>query len=260
MILFLEIFNLNLLQVQTTDRMDEALNKQAIDNMGGLIRESGALLFSKIQGIFVMFDFVKEMIKDMYYEQTFALEFLTVLRYDQIPAKSLQTDVEFYGNQSISYNFSCFYNFTESYDGSLLRKVSRLDNIWKMLLDLTNHAVIRYMVYLDDADIFLLYPASKLIKDFDPKLQVWYHTFIEANNQTTVTNAYEDVIGDGRDIISLVAPLTNAQDQQIGMIIADMPVSFIAKAMQNLKYLDSGQTAVVYKNGDILKSTEYPGW
>ncbi|CAG9319822.1 unnamed protein product [Blepharisma stoltei] len=261
LIIFFQIFNLNLLEVSTTNRMEEALDKQARENMLSLIRESGAYIFSKFQEVFIMFDVVGQMLISMYNENTFALEYLTPMRFSSIPASELSSNVSFYEGQNISYSYSCFYNFSSTYDGTLLKKVSRFDNIWKMLLDLTTGTAIRFYILFEEGNFMVIYPASNLPKGYNPYTQIWYTTFIENQNSTTLaTTSYKDIIGDGKGIISLVAPLNNAYGQRIGLIVADLPIVFINQEISKISYLNSGQTGLIYKNGDILQSPNTGWW
>lgn len=77
--------------------------------------------------------------------------------------------------------------------------------------------------------------------------------------QSVGTPAYPDKIGNGNNIVSLMTPLIDNSGNRIGLLVADLPVENIYEGVELIKYLKSGETAVVYSDGEILK-TNGKGW
>lgn len=69
---------------------------------------------------------------------------------------------------------------------------------------------------------------------------------------------YQDIYGNGSSIISIVEPLYDSNSTRIGVLVADLSIQLISEQLTILNYLDSGSIALVYKNGDVLKSNS-PG-
>ncbi|CAG9313669.1 unnamed protein product [Blepharisma stoltei] len=259
LVICLVLLNMSILREQILLEVEKTLSEEASDSMMAIIRGGGAYLYSTFSEVTIMGSFIREMLVNMIRdENSFSLDYLEYHTYEEIPESSLYTEA-IYGVNSVSFNFSTFMNFSDIYDKDLLKKVSRFDNFWWVIYDLTNSTAIRYLIYFEQANFILAFPGLKFPDGYNPQTELWYTTFIENNKSSTATNAYEDKLGNGSYIFSLAEPLYHSDGSLIGIFVADINIQSISQEMSILNYIGYGEIALVYQNGDILKANA-PGW
>lgn len=271
LILFLVFFNLYLLRQETISKVEKTLDEQAADNMKALIKECGSYVFSHTFEVMVLFDMLKEMLVDMYDEDTFALNYLETTYCSDVSLKYHDTahkNEKLYGENKYYYTGgSCLFPNDYPKDQDLVKKVSRFDNFWPTILDLTNTLTFRFMVYFyptDTSDEFLkIYPAIEMPKDYSVKDQTWYAEYQdwlkeEHTSAMYSSDMYSDTLGNkDNQIVTLVSSMVDKDSNKIGIITADIMVDEILAGIERLKYLDSGYSAMVTRDGSILKSDEH---
>ncbi|CAG9328103.1 unnamed protein product [Blepharisma stoltei] len=81
-----------------------------------------------------------------------------------------------YGNQRVCFTYSCYKTFGEIFNVSysLIKKVSRFNNIWPTTLVLAFQTVIRYMMYFDEGNLWSLIQEVTLLIliDLQTKLDI----------------------------------------------------------------------------------------
>ncbi|CAG9317719.1 unnamed protein product [Blepharisma stoltei] len=261
LIITLMLSNLYFLQENTVSKIENTQGTQAVDNMNGLVREAGAYLYSKLTEVSVMGGLIRQMLVTMDFdENAYSLESSNITDYQHLPENCLVKDPPVYGNQRVCLRYSNYYNLSDSFDRNLLKKISRLNDIWWIVLALTHQIAIRFIAYFENADFLVIFPGTQLPKNYNPMDTVWYSTYIEHGEVSIGTTGYPDHIGNpSNTIISLMMPLYDAGNNKIGVLVVDLPVIAIYEGLSLVKYLQSGETCVVYNNGDILK-TQGRGW
>ena len=253
LILLLVLLNVYILRFQTVQEIDKTLNNQAHDNMQSLVRETAVYMHSEISQVTAMFGIIQEILSDMEDEDRFSLDYLLSYTASQLPEKCWGYDIN---NQKVCMTYSSYMTTTSSYDNDYLRKISRLDNIWPSIMELTNNIAIRYFMYFPDKGIYKIFPGMFLPKGFDPNETIWYTTFNESTAKSFGTSAYPDPFKSGLNIITVGYPLKNITDNKtIGVICADLPLdtdSYLFQDIYSVSYLKKGFTSVAYHNGTIM--------
>lgn len=269
LILFLVFFNLYLLRQETISKVEKTLDEQASDNMKALIKECGSYVFSHTFEVMVLFDMLKEMLIDMYDEDTFALDHLPTYTYQDVLSKDLKScykDLGVYGDKSYCLGASSIFPNDISKELDLVRKVSRFDNFWPTILNLTNSLTFRFMVYFNqtiEEEFLKVYPAISIPEDYNIKGQPWYQeyqTWLTEDHKSPVysSNMYSDILGnETNSIITLASEMLNENKEMIGIISADIMVDEILEGIQRLRYLGKGYSAMVTRDGNILKTDQH---
>lgn len=268
LILFLVFFNLYLLRQETISKVEITLDEQATDNMQALIKECGSYVYSHTFEVMVLFDMLKEMLIDMYDEDTFALEILATYTWDQIesdPKFTLDKDVELYGDGYFCRNVSAIYELDGYQENIMTKKVSRFDNFWPTILDLTKSLSFRFLLYMEKDCFIKVYPAID-IKNYNITEQTWYQEYKQWEQEDHVStvyssNMYPDYLGNSSNmIVTLVSDMVNDKGEYIGTLSADILVDSILEGLNELKYLDSGYSSIITRDGQILKTNEDTFW
>lgn len=111
------LLNIYILEENTVSKIEEMSSQQADDNMNALVREGGAWLFSKLTEVSIMGNLIKEMLVDMYYDESaYSLQYLNPYDYYHLPEDCLVKDIEVYGNQRVCFRYSSYQNLSESID------------------------------------------------------------------------------------------------------------------------------------------------
>lgn len=269
LILFLVFFNLYLLRQETISKVEKTLDEQATDNMKALIKECGSYVFSNTFEVMVLFDMLKEMLIDMYNEETFALATLPTYNWEEVTQNSdfvLEKNVDLYGEGSYCLNVSAIYTLEGYKEGNTMeKKVSRFDNFWPTILDLTSSLTFRFLLYMKNDKFIKVFPAIQ-IKDYNIEDQAWYKEYEDwrsADHGSTVysSNMYSDILGNSANmIITLVSDMVDEDKQYIGTISADILVTSILGGVDQLNYLDSGYSSIITRDGQILKTDDTTFW
>jgi len=270
LILFLVFFNLYLLRQETISKVEKTLDQQASDNMKALIKECGSYVFSHAFEVMVLFDMLKEMLIDMYDEDTFALEYLNTYTFEEVESEfhsSCDKNNTIYGDKIYCTGASSIFPDDYNQDQDLVRKVSRFDNFWPTILDLTNSLTFRFMVHFNSTekeDEFLkVFPAISMPEGYSIREQKWYKEYQawlkESHNSTIYSsNMYNDTLGnETNQIVTLASQMKNDKDEMIGIITADIMVDQILKGIDRLRYLDKGYSAMITRDGTILKTDNH---
>jgi uncharacterized membrane protein len=271
LILFLVFFNLYLLRQETISKVEKTLDEQASDNMKALIKECGSYVFSHTFEVMVLFDMLKEMLIDMYDEDTFALSYLNTYTYEEVNTKyhdKCYKNEALYGKDNYYCTAaSCIFPNDFPIEQDLVRKVSRFDNFWPTILDLTNSLTFRFMVYFNSTNIeeefMKVYPAISIPENYSIRDQKWYKEYQdwlkeEHGSQIYSSNMYYDQLGNEiNQIVTLASNMVNDKNEMIGVISADIMVDEILEGIQRLKYLESGYSAMVTRDGYILKTEKH---
>lgn len=253
MVIGVVILNTFLLQQQTVDKVESTRDQEANTDLLGLTLAGAEVIYSVMYGGSMSLNVLKTTLSDMYREETFALAYTNLFNFSQIPLDCVTVDQELYGNYSISYNYSTIYSLNlldeEGIDLSL--KVSRFSYIWPNLLQIYSPAAFRYTMYFDTSGFVLFYPGLD-IADYSPQDSFWYQQYLQ-NEGVTVTKSYQDSIGNPENlIISIVSPLVDDNNTNIGALSGDWLLSSLYDVIDNLTYLNSGNKYLVYKDGEIL--------
>lgn len=252
LILLVVMLNIYVLRYQTVHEIDTTLNDQAKDNMQLLVRENSVYMHSKITEITAMFGLIQEMLIGMEDESTFSLDYLLSYTPSQLPEKCWVYDVF---HQKVCATYSSYTNYTEDFDNDFLRKISRFDNIWPSVLKLTANIALRYYLYFPAMGILKNFPGMALPLGYSPNNTEWYKSFKDNKSSISATTAYEDSLGTGQAIISLMYPLVDSNNSTIGLIVADVPLSaenYLFSGIYSVSYLKTGFTSVAYKNGTLM--------
>ena len=258
MIMILVILNLTILVTQTALRVEETRDEQAKQDMLDLVKSGASTLYSEIFGTVVFLDFISEMLVDMFREETFSLEPLKAYTYWELPSDCLKKQLESYGEEPVCLEHSTYLALGEV-DQELLNKTSRFDNIWKTTLDLTKSLAIRYLMYIESGNYLVVYPGSLIPNDYSPKDTVWYKAFEQFDFSVVGSTPYMDDFGSNQNITSIVYPLLHKNGTRIGTVSVDIPVENLYKRMSSIKFLGSGHTSIIHREGDILR-TKDEGW
>ena len=260
LILLVVVMNIYILRYETVQEMDKTLNEQANKNMYSIVQETAIFMHSKIARVEGMFGLLQQMLLGMYDENTFSLDYLVSYSGSEIPKNCWENDQ---AGQKVCMNHSSYLNFTEKYDTEFLRKISRFDNVWPSVLQLTDTIVLRYFMYFPQIGILKNFPGIKLPSDYDPKKTQWYQDFVSNKEKSTGTSKYKDQLGSDFDIITLVYPLVDNNTNTIGMICADLPIlqdSYLFSEIYKVQYLNTGKISIAYKNGTILDNFQESFW
>ncbi|CAG9316656.1 unnamed protein product [Blepharisma stoltei] len=258
MIITLVLLNTLLLLNQTVLQIDETRNTQSSSDLISLIYTGGAALAAEMSTTEIFLRMMNNMLIFSYHESTFALEDLKSLQFQEIPESSLQVYEDVYGNRNVSFEYSAYFPLG-TVDQKMLNRSSTLSYLWSNIRYLANQTTIRYLMYFEDANFIIVYPGSELPEDYDPKNEVWYQSYAENDYNDVRTTAYNDTLGNGQSIASLVYSLVDNDGKKIGTMSVDIAILAMFKKL-DLQYLGHGDVSIIYWNGDIFRSGEYGFW
>ncbi len=133
---------------------------------------------------------------------------------------------------------------------------AHLDPYFKPLYEQNEDFVLAYVGF--ENGLFRSYPGSNSSKPYDPRVRDWYRSAKDLEEEEVIyTSPYQDAFGRGW-MITLAKPVYSGS--LVGVAGADMLISNINEAIQNIKFLETGKVTLFESNGIVVADKEWERW